>query len=143
MTRTTLALAASLCLPATAQDAGKALVERACTKCHNLEATARQHNTRDRWSAIVDDMVAKGMEATDAEIEKIIDYLAKTQGARLNVNKATADELAGTLELPAETGEAIVAYRVKNGPFKTLEDLKRVPALAGRNLDAKKDALEF
>ena len=138
-----LAVGAVLCLPMAAQDRGKALVERSCTKCHNLEATSRQRNTRERWSAIVDDMVARGMEATDAEIDKIIDYLAKTQGARLNVNKATADDLAAALEVPASTGEAIIAYRVKNGPFKTFEDLKRVPALANKNIDGKKDSVTF
>jgi len=143
MNRAALVFAAAVSLPAAAQDPAKALFERACTKCHTLEATSRQRNTRECWSAIVDDMVSRGMEATDAEVEKIIDYLARTQGARVSVNKATAEQLAGALEVPAATAEAIVAYRARNGSFKSFDDLKRVPALAGRNLDAKKDALDF
>jgi competence ComEA-like helix-hairpin-helix protein len=143
MTKAAMGLAATLCLPAIAQDSGKALVERVCTKCHNLEATSRQHNTRERWAAIVDDMVSRGMEASDAEIEKAIDYLARTQGVRLNVNKATAEELAGALNVPASTASAIIAYRAKAGPFKSFDELKRVPALNGKDIESKKDSLDF
>lgn len=143
MKRAALVVAAALGLPAAAQDPVKELFERACAKCHNLEATSRQRNSRERWSAIVDDMVSRGMEATDAEIGKIIDYLARAQGPRLNVNKAPAEELARTLEVPVATASEVVAYRARNGDFKSLDDLKRVPALAGKNIDAKKDALDF
>ena len=141
--KTALYLAAALCLPALAQDPGKALVDRTCAKCHTLEATLRQHNTRERWSAIVDEMVARGMEASDADIEKIIDYLARTQGPKIKVNAATAEELARALGVPQETASAVVDYRTRNGSFKSFEDLKRVPALASHNIDGKKDALDF
>ena len=58
-----------------AQDDGRALLERTCTKCHALNATTRQRNDRERWSAIVDDMVVRGAELSDAEIEKIAELL--------------------------------------------------------------------
>ena len=34
-------------MAAMAQDEGMALLKRACTKCHRLEATIRQRNTKD------------------------------------------------------------------------------------------------
>jgi hypothetical protein len=73
------------------EDDGKALLERICTKCHKLEGTLSQRNSKERWSAIVDDMVARGAEATDAEIDRLLDYLAKNYGNKVNVNKATAE----------------------------------------------------
>ena len=88
-------------------------------------------------------MVARGMEASDADIEKIIDYLARTQGPKVKVNTAGAEELARALGVPTETAAAVVTYRVKNGSFKNFEDLKRVPALASQNIDARKDVLDF
>lgn len=66
----------------TAQDAEtKKLLERTCTRCHTLVSTYRMRNTRERWTEIVDDMVSRGAEATDDEIEQIIDFLAVHYGA--------------------------------------------------------------
>ena len=91
---------------------------------------------------IVDDMVARGAEISDVEIETIIDYLANNFGPKVNVNKASAEELAGVLEIPTATADAIVEYRAKNGNFKDIEDLKKVRAL-GKDIDSKKDRLVF
>ncbi len=126
-----------------AEDDGKALLERTCTKCHKLSAAVGQRNSKGRWSAIVDDMIARGAEATDPEIEKIVDYLTKNFGPKVNVNKATADQLAGTLEVPMATASAIVEYREKNGSFKSFEDLRKVPAIDWSALESKKDSLDF
>ena len=126
-----------------AADDGKAVFERVCSKCHKLTSTLAQRNSRERWSTIVDDMVAKGAEATDAEIEQIIDYLAKNLGGKVNVNKATAEEIAGVLELPQPQAAAIVGYREKNGAFKSIEDLRKVPGFDARAVETKKDRLEF
>jgi competence ComEA-like helix-hairpin-helix protein len=135
-------LMAAVCSAAPQQD-GKAVMERVCTKCHALTATLAQHNTRDRWSQIVDDMVARGAEVTDAEVDIIIDYLAKTQGLKTNVNKANADELARALDVPTATAAAVVQYRRTHGAFKDFEDLKKAPPLAGRDIESKKEAIEF
>jgi hypothetical protein len=94
-----------------AQDEDRALLEKACSKCHALDVITGQRNHRERWSLIVDDMVARGAELTDAEIEKLIEYLAKNLGPKVNVNKANAKDLATALELPEAAAVAIVQYR--------------------------------
>ena len=121
----------------------KALLERTCTKCHKLTATLSQRNSKERWSAILDDMIARGAEATDAEIETLVDYLARNFGSKVNVNKAAAEELAAVLELPRAGASAIVEYREKNGSFKSLDDLKKVPQLDWKAIESKKDRLDF
>ena len=68
---------------APAQEDSKALVERVCGKCHTMATATGQRNTRERWSVVVDDMISRGAEATDSEIEKIIDYLAKNYGPKV------------------------------------------------------------
>ena len=35
------------------------------------------------------------------------------------------------------------AYREKHGKFKTLDDLKKVPGVDAKKLDAKKDRIAF
>jgi competence protein ComEA len=140
---TCLLLPILLCFAASAQDGGKALLERTCTPCHKLDSTLSQRNSRARWAAIVDGMVAKGAEATDQEIERIVDYLAKNLPSRVNVNKATAVEIAGTLEIATPAATAIVDYRERNGAFKTLDDLRKVPALDWKALEKKTDRIAF
>ncbi len=124
-------------------DEAKALLERTCTKCHKLTATLSQRNSKERWSVILDDMIARGAEATDAEIETLVDYLARNFGSKVNVNKAAAEELATVLGLAPAGASAIVEYREKNGNFKNLDDLKKVPDLDWKAIESKKDRLDF
>jgi len=131
------------CTRMAAQDDAKALVERTCSKCHSLTSTLKQRNSADTWAAIVDDMIGRGAEGSDADFEKIVKYLAKNYGPKVKVNKATAQELAVALEIPVQTAEAIVEYRARHGNFKRFEDLKSAPPLEGKNIDDKKDRLDF
>src|SRR4051812_17733494 len=77
--------------------------------------------------------VASGAKGTDAEIEAVIDYVAThfpaETVARINVNKARAIELEAGLSLKRSEAAAVIAYRTKNGPFKSLQDLKSVPGI--------------
>jgi competence protein ComEA len=88
-------------------------------------------------------MVARGAEGTDAEFEKIVEYLTKNYGPRVVVNKAGAGELASALEIPPTTASAIVAYREKNGPFQSVEDLKKVEGVDAADLEKKKGRIDF
>ena len=130
-------------MAAGAQEDGKVVVERVCTKCHGMAATMRQRNSRDRWTAIVDNMVARGAEGTDAELETIVDYLSKTLPLKIAVNKAGADELASGLGLTKTAAAAIVEYRQKNGAFRSVDDLKKVPGLDPADIETKKDRIDF
>lgn len=49
-----------------------------------------------------------------------------TQGDKVNLNKANAKELAKVKGVNANKAKAIVAYRKKQGDFKSVEDLKNV-----------------
>ena len=92
-------------------------------------------------------MVGLGTKATDQELVSIVDYLAKHFPAEelppVNVNKAAAIELESRLSLRRSQAAAIIAYRTKNGKFKSIEDLKKVPGVDGEKIDAKKDRIIF
>ena len=141
-------------LPAAAQSdlpdgPGKALVERICSGCHGVEVFTDNRATKAHWGAVVDDMVSRGAEGTDEEINQVVEYLsknfgpAKAAGQKVNVNKAGAEELAKTLAISQESAGAIVQYRAKNGSFKNLEALKSVPGIDGKKIEEKKDSIEF
>jgi competence protein ComEA len=138
-------LALLWCVPLTAaaQDEDRALLQNACSKCHPLEAITVHRNDRERWAQIVDNMVARGAELTDAEIERLIEYLAKNLGPKVNVNKANAKDIAAELDLPEAAAVAIVQYRQKNGSFKNLDDLKKARAVDAKEIERRKDRIEF
>lgn len=57
---------------------------------------------------------------------------ALSQSGRLNLNTATARELADLLpDVDEETAEKIIAYRERAGKFYSLEELKNIEEMAG------------
>ncbi len=59
----------------------KALVEKTCgTGCHSVEVVTSQRMNATEWNAVVQNMVARGAPASDAEVKVIVDYLSKTLG---------------------------------------------------------------
>jgi competence protein ComEA len=122
---------------------GKDLVEAICSECHTTERIAVQQLTKPQWADKVLEMLQEAPDVKQSERDTIVEYLAKNFPARANVNKAEAKELQAALEISPESATAIVAYRKKNGSFKTLDDLKKVPGVDAAQLDAKRDAIDF
>jgi competence ComEA-like helix-hairpin-helix protein len=128
---------------------GKDVLERMCTVCHGLDTATGPRLSKERWSKIVDDMVVRGATGTDQEIDLVLNYLAtnfgpkRTTAQKINVNKANARELSLTLELTIDEAFGIIRYRDKNGDFKGLADLKKVPGLLSKKIEDKKGSIEF
>ena len=60
------------------------------------------------------------------------------------MNKATATELAATLDVPAAVAEAIVRARTEKGRLASIDDLKQAAGgEAAPKIDARKDRLVF
>lgn len=73
-----------LAAPVLAQDfpdgAGKELVTKVCTACHDANRIVSKKWTKDKWNDTVDKMAKNGAKATDEEFDKIVAYLAKYFG---------------------------------------------------------------
>jgi competence protein ComEA len=121
---------------------GKAPLMKVCSNCHSAETVIQTLRTRSEWSEVIDQMARFGAEATDQEFDQILAYLAK-HFSPIRVNKATAKDLEGLLDVPANVAEAIVAYRLANGDFKTIDDVKKVPELDGSKIEAVKARIAF
>ena len=62
--------------------------------------------------------------------------------AAVNVNTATKAELDGLKGIGPAKAQAIIDYRTKNGPFKTVDDLEKVPGIGPKTLtDIRKDVM--
>ena len=154
---TTLFFAVSISSPALPPGEGKPIVERMCGSCHALKVVTSKRASPEQWSQLVDQMVSRGAEGTDEEIETVVDYLSKNFGLDspppaaekeasaqpVNVNQATAAELSADLGLSADESAAIVTYREQNGKFKEWRDLTKVPGVDASKIEKNKDRLVF
>ena len=59
----------------------------------------------------------------------------------INLNTAPAIDLESVAGLLRKEAAALIAYRTKHGPCKTLEDLKKVPGVDFRKIDRRRDRL--
>lgn len=61
--------------------------------------------------------------------------------AAVNINTATPAELDGVKGIGPSKAQAIVDYRSKNGPFKSLDDLKNVKGFGEKSIAKLKGEL--
>jgi competence protein ComEA len=120
----------------------RALYVRVCAECHDLERTESLRRSRNEWRDTIYQMIEEGAEASDAEYETILDFLATNFGA-VAVNHAPADVLATVLAISEKDGETIVAYRTKHGNFRDFDALRKVPGLDVDKLEARRASLRF
>lgn len=121
---------------------GKAVVEKLCSACHGLEYLVPSRRTVRNWLEVIELMKSFGAEATDEQWKTITDYIVGSL-AHLNANKAGSDEFARLFRIDEKAAEAVVAYREKQGGFKTVDDLKKAPGLDAASIDALGDRLIF
>ncbi len=126
---------------------GKAETQKVCSQCHELERSLSLRQDRAGWQATINKMVDLGAKASDAEIASVLEYLSSHYPAddvpRININKCRAIELESGLSLRRSQAAAVIEYREKNGPFHSIEDLKKVPGIDAAKIEAKKDRLTF
>jgi competence protein ComEA len=137
---------------------GQAIVQQKCASCHALKVITTRKASRQQWSTTVDHMITRGAEVSDDDVETLVDYLTKNFGPAtgqavadkghdrpgpVNVNSATASELAAALALTEQESTAIVSYRKQNGNFKEWRDLTKVPGIDAKKIESNQDRLVF
>ena len=120
---------------------------KVCGKCHSPEQAASMRQTRTGWEETISKMVNMGSEGTDEEYERVLDYLTKQFGPEapkpIEINKASSIELEAGLGLTRSESAALVKYRTEKGEFKTLDDVKVVPGIDFKKVEARKARLKF
>lgn len=127
---------------------GKEIILRACIGCHKAGEIAVYRFTKDEYQTIVYRMGDRGAQATRAELDVIADYLfanfPKVEDAtKINVNKATAQQIAVGLGLTNDEAEAVVKYRERHGDFHAWGDLLIIYGVDGKKIAAAKDKISF
>src|SRR6185503_5196878 len=81
-------------------------------------------------------------EGTDAELMGVVEYLTREYG-RVNVNLASAEDLARVLGLTPAEAAAIAQARRERGAFEDAAAVARVPGVDAKKLAARNDAMFF
>ena len=55
---------------------GKDVTQRVCSACHGINLFVSQRHTSEKWSSIIDNMISRGLEASDEDLATINKYLA-------------------------------------------------------------------
>lgn len=63
--------------------------------------------------------------------------------ARVNVNTATAEELQTLNGIGPVRAQLIIDYRRENGPFKSIDDLRKIPELRGAVAEGLKGRITY
>jgi len=123
---------------------GRDTTIKVCSGCHNVGIVASLRLTRDGWAGVMKDMVREGAKGTDEELAQVLDYLSANflgEAPRpINVNAAPSIDLESVIGLLRSEARALIAYREKT-PCKVIEDLKNVPGLDFKKIEAAKDRI--
>ena len=123
---------------------GKTQVETSCaTRCHPAAIVMRAKRTPTGWETVIDLMIERGAEVTDSEYDAILEYLSQHLLATVNVNTEATGRIAEILEISNKEAAAIVSLRTTEGPFKTWEDVAKVPGVDGKIIEERKARLVF
>jgi competence protein ComEA len=122
---------------------GKPELLKVCGGCHQAERSASVRLTREGWEGVIGDMVQRGAKGTDDELRAILDYLSKhflgEAPKPLNINRANSVELESVGGLTRRESAAVLKWLDQVGVCKSLEDLKKVPGLDYKKIEARKD----
>lgn len=61
-----------------------ALIKRACATCHGVERVNDGRHSAESWRVIAIDMRERGASLTDAELERLVEWLGRVKGTNDN-----------------------------------------------------------
>ena len=125
---------------------GKQTVIRVCGKCHSPTNVIANGQSEQGWEDTITKMAGLGASASDEDYSAILDYLVKNfpqVTSKVNMNQATKEDIEKQLGFSPKEAEAIVAYRTKNGNFKSIEDIQKVPQINAMDVAARKNRMTF
>jgi mono/diheme cytochrome c family protein len=83
---------------------GKSIAQRACVACHTLQVVTSKRASPDGWTQVVNEMVNRGADLSDDEIDTLIQYLSTTFGP--TGSRSVPSTTPGIAGQPASPGKA-------------------------------------
>src|SRR5215475_8274883 len=89
-----LAFAVSVQAQSLPEGKGRTDVQRICGTCHSLARATSQRLTRGEWTRVINDMVARGAQGTQDELDNVMTYLTANFGKPLANGAGAESKLA-------------------------------------------------
>ena len=124
---------------------GKDTFIEVCTVCHSSALPMGKQFTRQEWELKITEMLQEEPDVTRDERAAILEYVAANfkPGGKIYINTIVAKDLVTLLGISSSAADAIVKYRMTNGEFRNLDDMKNVPGLDIAKVEARKNQLQF
>lgn len=125
----------------------KDLLDKVCGGCHPMALTTSRRGSRDDWEQTISKMIAKGLDAPEDDLYKVLDILTKFYGPKkeapqLPINKAGPAEIAKFFGIAEADAAKIVKARETTGGFKSWEQVAKA-ATDPKKLESKKDQIVY
>jgi mono/diheme cytochrome c family protein len=111
---------------------------KVCVRCHASDKVVEGRRYPAQWEQVLEQMVARGAVGTNEELDIVFEYLVTAYG-RVEINKATTDDIAQVLHLEPGVAAAVVKQR----PFADFDALIAVPGVPVDELKKRRDAIVF
>ncbi|KZK05406.1 Late competence protein ComEA DNA receptor [Lactococcus cremoris] len=83
-------------------------------------------------------------ESTDSPTSNSVsNQISTTSGPKININKADLTELQKLTGIGQKKAQDIIDFRMKNGDFKSIEDLGKVSGFGDKTLEKLKDEISI
>jgi competence protein ComEA len=127
---------------------GRQYVQQICLQCHEPAFLLPQHRSEPDWKRTVTRMSRKGLGGPQENYDAVAAYMSKYFGpdddaTKININRATVDELVAKLGFTKDEAAALVSYREKNGDFREWGDMLVIFGVDGHKIKAAKDKLSY
>ncbi len=130
---------------------GKQFILTQCTACHLPDQFTKYHHTPVEWQAIITRMGTRVASATKQDLDQVLQYFvtnypkieAPDDPNKVNMNKASAQEIATRLDLTEAEAEAIVHYRETHGDFKEWKDMLIIYGVNGKKIRDRQEKMGF
>jgi cytochrome c5 len=86
---------------------GRKIVETVCSTCHGLEIVTSKSYSRERWSKVVEEMIAQGASLSKTETAKVVEYLSRNFGEKDHAKELYEEVCSYCHELDRITRQAL------------------------------------
>jgi competence protein ComEA len=136
-----LSAAAQNAAKASEDAADKAAFQAVCGSCHKTDMISGLR-AESEWLEVIQQMVKIGAKGTNEQFDRVIRVLLANY-TKVNVNTATAAEIAPVLDTGEALAERIVRWRNEKGSFVSIEQLKQIPGIDAAKLESRRGRIVF